>query len=117
MRASLWKRVIVDTFLVPLLYGGQEQIVRQMRDELLNSRAGRYKKRQKPHHGLHGVRSGLGWIFYVCLFVTGKPRRLRGRLVAQAGGCEDRSTLEEEVMGFVSWGVETHCKHGTCRQK
>ena len=24
-------------FLVPLLYGGQEQIVRQMRDELLNS--------------------------------------------------------------------------------
>ena len=103
-------------FLVPLLYGGQEQIVRQMRDELLNS-SREVQKEAKPHHGLHGVRSGLSWIFYVFLFVTGKTRRLRWRLVAQAGGCEDGSSLEEEVMGFVSWGVETHCKHRTCRQK
>ena len=104
-------------FLVPLLYGGQEQIVRQMRDELLNSRAGRYKKRQKPHHGLHGVRSGLGWIFYVCLLPARRGGFVGGWWLKQ-GAVRIEETLEkDQVMGFVSWGVETHSKHGTCRQK
>ena len=100
-------------FLVPLLYGGQEQIVRQMRDELLNSsREVQKEAKAASWSAWRSFRLGLDLL---CLFVTGKTRRLRWRLVAQAGGCEERSTLE--VMGFVSWGVETHCKHGTCRQK
>ena len=75
-------------FLVPLLYGGQEQIVRQMRDELLNSSREVQKEAKAAWSAWRSFRLGLDLL---CLFVTGKPRRLRGRLVAQAGGCEERS--------------------------
>ena len=106
-------------FLVPLLYGGQEQIVRQMRDELLNS-SREVQKEAKPHHGLHGVRSGSGWIFYVCLLPASRGGFVGGWWLKQGAVRRGLRTLEEdeaEVMGFVSWGVETHSKHGTCREK
>ena len=54
-------------FLVPLLYGGQEQIVRQMRDELLNSSREVQKEAKAAWSAWRSFRLELDLLcFFVC---------------------------------------------------
>ena len=74
---------------------GQEQIVRQMRNELLNRRAAGYKKRQKMLglNGVHKQRLLLSLLLLLLLPAS------RGGFVGACRlkeGAVQRSTLDEE---------------------
>ena len=74
---------------------GQEQIVRQMRNELLNRRAAGYKKRQKVLglNGVHKQRLLLSLLLLLMLPAS------RGGFVGACRlkeGAVQRSTLDEE---------------------
>ena len=76
---------------------GQEQIVRQMRNELLNRRAAGYKKRQKVL-GLNGVHKQRLLLSLLSLLLLMLPAS-RGGFVGACRlkeGAVQRSTLDEE---------------------
>ena len=63
------------------------------------------------------VQARVGSSMFVCLLPARRGGFVGGWWLKQGAVRRGLRTLEEEVMGFVSWGVETHSKHGTCREK
>ena len=63
------------------------------------------------------VQAWVGSSMFVCLLPARRGGFVGGWWLKQ-GAVRIEETLEkDQVMSFVSWGVETHSKHGTCRQK
>ena len=63
------------------------------------------------------VQARVGSSMFVCLLPARRGGFVGGWWLKQGAVRIGLRTLEAKVMGFVSWGVETHRKHGTCRQK
>ena len=74
---------------------GQEQIVRQMRNELLNRRAAGYKKRQKVL-GLNGVHKQRLLLLSLLLLMLPASRGGFVGACRLKEGAVQRSTLDEE---------------------